>query len=189
MKTAIPALITLLILCACQKADKPDAAEGKDLNISAASGFIDAFYSFDMDSLDAILAQASASKPEILYYQQWAKCGHYEIVKRSALVIKNDSTIVCPVTVKDDLMAALKMDFNVTDSFHITVVKGTILSVKTSSNDPAEYYQAKEWIKQNRGGLIEKPCEGIWEGGPTPCECVQGMVKGMQEFKTETASL
>jgi hypothetical protein len=184
MKTAAGTLIIVLILSSCQNAAKPDVSGSKDVDHSVASQFIDAFYSFDKDSLDAILAQAPDSKPGILYYQQWAKCGHYEVLKRSDLIRKNDSTLVCPVTVKDDLMAALKIDFNVTDSFYVTIVKGQIHSVQTSSNDPAEYYQAKEWVKQNRPELIEKPCEGIWEGGSTPCECVEGMVKGMQEFSS-----
>ncbi|HMJ70122.1 MAG TPA: hypothetical protein VK508_14550 [Cyclobacteriaceae bacterium] len=182
MKSIPGILITLLIWCSCQRAATPDT---RDLDLAVASQFIDAFYSFNKDSLDVILVHAPDSKPEILYYQQWAKCGHYEIVKRSDLVRKNDSTLVCPVTVKDDLMAALKVDFNVTDSFRVTIIKGQIRSVRTSSNDPAEYYQAKEWIKQNRPELIEKPCEGIWEGGPTPCECIEGMVKGMKEFQAE----
>lgn len=175
MRTIPIILVTLLILCSCQK--------NTDVDRAAANQFIDVFYTFNKDSLDAILAQAPGSKPEILYYQEWAKCGHYEVVNRGDLVQKNDSTFVCPVTVKDDLMAALKIDFNVTDSFHVTVVKGQIRSIRTSSNDPAEYYEAKEWVKQNRPELIDKPCEDIWEGGPTPCECIQGMVSGMKEFQ------
>jgi len=151
-------------------------------NTAVASKFIDAFYSFDRDSLEAILAAARGSHPSILYYQKWAECGNYEVLKRSDCIVKNDSLMICPVTVKDDLMAGLNIDFNVTDSFHITVVKGEIRSVETSSNDPDEYYAAKEWVKLNRPDLIEKPCEGIWEGGPTPCECIQGMVTGFREF-------
>jgi hypothetical protein len=79
-------------------------------------------------------------------------------------------------------MAALKIDFNVTDTFFISIRKGQIRSVQTSSNDPDQYYEAKEWVKKNRSDLIEKPCKGIWEGGPTPCECIQGMLKGFAEF-------
>jgi GH15 family glucan-1,4-alpha-glucosidase len=82
-------------------------------------------------------------------------------------------------------MAALQIDFNVTDTFHIAVQKGKIRSVQTSSNDPKEYYEAKEWVKQNRSELIERPCEGIWEGGPTPCECILGMIKGFKAFVAE----
>ncbi|MBA4057976.1 MAG: hypothetical protein C0490_24885, partial [Marivirga sp.] len=95
---------------------------------------------------------------------------------------KNDSIVIFPVTVKDDLMGALSIDFNVTDTFHILIQKGKILSVKTSSNDIDVYYEAKEWVIKNRPELVEKACEGIWEGGPTPCECVLGMVKGFAEF-------
>ncbi|MDZ7649799.1 MAG: hypothetical protein U5K54_23150 [Cytophagales bacterium] len=36
--------------------------------------------------------------------------------------------------------------------------------------------------KQNRPEYVEKACEDIWEGGPTPCECIQGMVRGLQNL-------
>ena len=83
-------------------------------------------------------------------------------------------------------MSALHINFNVTDTFHLSIRNGQIRSVQTSSNDPDVYYKAKEWVKQNRPELVEKACEGIWEGGPTPCECVQGMVKGFAEFPGST---
>jgi len=76
MKSIPGILITLLIWCSCQRAATPDT---RDLDLAVASQFIDAFYSFNKDSLDVILVHAPDSKPEILYYQQWAKCGHYEI--------------------------------------------------------------------------------------------------------------
>ncbi len=82
-----------------------------------------------------------------------------------------------------DILGALEIDFNVTDTFHLTILKGQIRSIKTSSNDPDLFYEAKEWVKQNRPELIEEPCEGIWEGGPTACECVKAMVEGFAEFK------
>lgn len=87
-----------------------------------------------------------------------------------------------PCDVKDDLMNALQINFNVTDTFHILIHDGQIRSVETSSNDPDTYYEAKAWVKKNRPEFVEKACEGIWVGGPTPCECIQGMVKGFAEF-------
>ena len=167
-----------LIATACHK----EKSTNPTSNRMIVDDFVNSFYSFDRDSLEKILAYAPGSQPEILYYQKWAECAHYQIANRGVLIEKNDSTIVCPVTVKDDLMAALQIDFNVTDTFHIAIKDGHISSVKTSSNDPEEYYQAKAWVKENRPEYIEKQCEGIWEGGPTPCECVQGMLKGFGEF-------
>ena len=89
-------------------------------------------------------------------------------------------------TLNDPVYAPyLKIDFNVTDSFHILIKNGKIRTVKTSSNDVADFYKAKEWVKRYRPEFVEKACEGIWEGGPTPCECVQGIVKGFTEFTIE----
>jgi hypothetical protein len=169
----------LLSLCAC----KPSAQQDdKPTNLAVANQFVDAFYSFNKDSLQAVLAFAEQSQPEILYYQKWAECAHYEVLGRNSAFEKNDSLVVFPVTVKDDLMAALNINFNVTDTFHIAIQQGKIRSVTTSSNDPATYWEAKEWVKANRSELIAKPCEGIWAGGPTPCECVLGMIEGFRDF-------
>ena len=156
-------------------------------NISVANQFIDAFYSFNSESLLSTLSQTdNNAKQSILYYQGWAKCGNYKIINRKACIEENDSLVICPITVKDDLIGALGIDFNVTDTFHLTIINGQIKTVTTSSNDPELYHQAKEWVKQNRPELIEKPCEGIWEDGKTPCECIKSMVEGFTEFISNT---
>jgi len=147
-----------------------------------ANRFIDAFYAFNRDSLQTIMASAEKSQPEILYYQKWAECAHYKVLDRLNYFEENDSLVIFPVTVEDDLMKALEIDFNVTDTFRITIQNGTIIEVKTSSNDLDVYYEAKEWVITNRPELVKKACEGIWVGGPTPCECVLGMIKGFEEF-------
>lgn len=117
-----------------------------------------------------------------MYYQGWAECDNYEIINRHKCIVKNDSLVLCPDTVKADLIGTLKIDFNTTDTFHLIIIDGKIRDVQTSSNDPEQYYQAKECVKQNQPELIEKPCEGIWEDGTTPCECVRAMVEGFTEF-------
>jgi hypothetical protein len=174
----------LLLSASCNNASRPEESLIHETNIVVANKFIDAFYLFSSDSLEAILSEAKAAQPNILYYQKWAECGNYKVITRHDCITKNDSLVLCPVTVKDDLMAGLNINFNVTDTFHLTITRGRIRSVETSSNDPDVYYKAKDWVKQNRPDLIEKPCEGIWAGGPTPCECILGMIKGFKEFVT-----
>lgn len=177
-----------LLMCSCNAVTNSGNKLNHRSNVNIANEFIDAFYSFNRDTLQILLAHAQESQPLILYYQKWAECGNYQIIKRHDFVVKNDSVVLCPVTVKDDLIAALGINFNVTDTFHLTILKDQIRLVETSSNDPEMYYQAKEWVKQNRPELIEEPCRGIWEGGPTPCECVKAMVKGFEEFKASKAT-
>lgn len=169
----------ILLLFSCKTITPEDTPANQ---IAVGNQFIDAFYSFNRDSLQMLLASAEKSKTEILYYQKWAECAQYKIIDRSLHLEKNDSTILFPVTVKDDLMAALAIDFNVTDTFHISFQKGKIHSVKTSSNDPDAYHEAKEWVDKNRPEFVKKACEGIWEGGPTPCECALGMINGFNEL-------
>lgn len=181
-------LKTKLIICfiiflsgSFKNITQPGGSNNK-VNVVIAIKFIDAFYSFNHDSLASILSDAVKSQPEILYYQKWAECGNYKVLKENDYIEVNDSMILCPITVKDDLIGALKIKYNVTDTFHLTIREGHIRSVTTSSNDPAMFDQAKEWLKKNRPELIEEPCEGMFEGGPTPCECVKAMVKGFTEF-------
>ena len=160
-------------------------ADGFD-NFKIANQFVDAFYSFNKDSLKAVLSDAEESQPNIMYYQKWAECGHYEVIDRGKYFERNDSVVTFPVTVKDDLMKALGINFNVTDTFYILIQHGRIRSVTNSSNDLDEYYKAKEWVKNNYTDSFEIACRDIWNGGPTPCECIQLIVKGFAEYKAQS---
>ena len=184
IKTTLLIYASLVLLCSCKNASNSEVNKSLSSNVDIAAEFIDAFYSFNGDTLKSILIHAKESQPSILYYQKWAECGNYKVIKQHDCIIKNDTLVLCPITVKDDLIGALEINFNVTDTFRITIVKGQIRSIQTSSNDPDLYYEAKEWVKQNRPELVEEPCEGIWEGGSTACECVKAMVEGFAEFKT-----
>jgi len=182
MKLKLITLTVILILSGCQSGPQSEIPNSPNSNVDLANKFVDAFYSFNEDRLKSILNKAIDSQPSILYYQKWAECANYEIFARNEFIVKNDSLISCPITVKDDLMGALNIDFNVTDSFHISILNDQIVSVQTTSNDLDVYYEAKDWVKTNQPELIEVPCIGIWEGGPTPCDCVKGMVKGFSLF-------
>ena len=175
------ALILAFVLSSCGDASSPD-----DRSIAAAEAYVDAFYSFDADALRRVLASAQDSLPVMLFYQGWAEGGNYEVVQRFPCARSEGQTIDCSITVKDDLIAALGIDFNVTDTFHLTVVDGQIVNVTNSSNDPQAYYDANEWVRNNRPELIEVPCEGFFDGGPTPGDCVRAMVSGYAEYANES---
>jgi hypothetical protein len=170
-------LLAFIISCKCTAQNNPRVSD-----IALGNKLIDAFYSFKRDTLQSLLLTAKSSQPDILNYQKWAQCANYKIVDRTHYFIKNDSIIIFPVTVKDDLMNALEIDFNVTDTFHIVIHNGKIVQVTTTSNDLAEYYKAKKWVNQNKPELVVKQCKDIWNGGLTPCECVLGMIKGFAEY-------
>ena len=114
-------LVFLLLVFGCKDSSHSDAEDELHKNVAAANEFIDAFYSFNSDELESTLAYAEESKPSIMYYQGWAEGGNYEIIERHPCVARNDSMVICPVTVKDDLIGALEIDFNVTDTFHVKV--------------------------------------------------------------------
>ena len=177
-------LVFILSLSSCDNVSPPS-----DRDIAAADLYVDAFYSFDPNELASALASAEESLPKMLFYQGWAEGGNYEVVERFPCARSDNETIECSITVKDDLIGALGIDFNVTDTFHVTVVDGEIVRVTNSSNDPQAYYDAEEWVRTNRPKLIELPCEGFFDGGPTPGDCVRAMVSGYAEYASNSVDL
>jgi len=168
-------IVVALTLTGCSKSN--------DDNIASAESFVDAFYSFDAQRLEAILSSAAESIPPIVYYQSWAEGGNYQIVNRMPCKSGSATLVSCSITVKDDLMGALGIDFHVTDTFHLSLSDGKIISVRTSSNDLQVFRDAEEWVKRERSELIREPCREYPDGGgPTPGKCVQVMVQGYAEF-------
>lgn len=182
MKIKPTILIFLILIVSCKNASKSEEVFEQSNNLAIANQFIDAFYSFNKDSLSSILSEANESRPGILFYQNWAKCGNYVVLNRADLIVKNDTLVICPVTVKDDLIQALKLDLHVTDTFHLGIVDGHIKSVETSSNDPELFHEARKWVRENLTELVGEPCNRDKEVGPTPCECVKATVQGFKEF-------
>ena len=160
-------------------AEKTSNSGAADIDAKAAETFIDAFYSFDQDSLKSLLDNTDDSANSILFYQGWAEGGNYEVMRRSNCYASADSVITCPVTVKDDLIQALQLDLFVTDTFHLTIANGDILSIETSSNDPPLFYEARQWVRDNRPELTEIPCS---EDSNSPGDCVRAVVMGFKEF-------
>jgi hypothetical protein len=182
MRCMIGLIIALLTLAACFDSVETAAQPDNQENIFAAEGFIDAFYSFDSTELKSALSSAEESIPSIVYYQGWAEGGNYEIVNRMPCTVKDIDLVSCSITVKDDLVDALDIDFNVTDTFEISLSDGKISSAKNSSNDPQVYFDAADWVRRKRPELILEPCRGFFDGGPTPGKCAQAMLQGYIEF-------
>lgn len=134
------------------------------------------------------MADARGSMGDTLYYQQWAEAGHYVVLNRKPCRLEKTDQVVCPVTVKDDLVPALGLAFHVTDNFHFAFQGDRIVKVWNSSDDPPEFRQAMEWLRRERSGIFTGPCRGIWEGGPTPKDCVRAVVQGFSEFSTRRST-
>ena len=65
-------------------------------NLRAAESFIDAFYSFESETLHAMLASATDSIPSIGFYQGWAEGGNYQIVNRMPCEAKGRNSFAVP---------------------------------------------------------------------------------------------
>jgi hypothetical protein len=182
MRCMIGLIIALLIITACFDSAQTATQPGQEENLFAAEAFIDVFYSFNSTELESALSSAEESIPSIVYYQGWAVGGNYEIVNRMPCKVKDIDLVSCSITVKDDLVGALDIDFDVTDTFEISFSDGRISSVKNSSNDPQVYFDAADWVRLKRPELILEPCRGFFDGGPTPGKCVQAMLQGYIEF-------
>jgi hypothetical protein len=169
----------VFILSACSESD--DLRNNKGI-LAKAESFIDAFYSFDPVELRAFLSKAEESAPSIIYYQGWAKGGNYKVLNRKPCEISDLNSVKCSITVEDDPILALGIDFKVTDTFQISFENSEISAVKTSSDDPQIYHDAKDWVRANLTDLIEVPCRGYFDGGPTPGDCARAMAEGYSQF-------
>jgi hypothetical protein len=174
-----------LLLAGCLVAGcsvQPTSVATTEPRLATAEAFIDAFYSFDRARLRDAMADAPGSMPDILYYQQWAEAGHYLVLKRERCRFDKPDEVSCPVTVKDDLVPALGSALHVTDVFHFAVRDGRIVRVWNSSDDPPQYHQAMVWLRRERPEVFAGPCRGMFEGGPTPKDCVRAVVTGFADY-------
>lgn len=176
-RSAMRAATLSAVILACSS-----AAASQPSPLATAEAFIDAFYSFDRSRLDAAMADAPKSKPDILYYQGWAEGGNYVVLERKPCRFDKANEVSCGVTVKDDLMPALGFAWNVTDLFHFAFKDGRIIKVWNSSNDPPEEKLAFNWLRRERPEIFDGPCRGMFEGGPTPHDCIRAIVKGFADF-------
>lgn len=156
----------------------------EEIKLALAEEFVDAFYSFEAGALQATLAAAESSQPGILFYQGWAQGANYRIVDRQPCELVVDSRARCSVTVEDDLAKTLDIGFNVTDTFDVRFRDGQLVGVDASSDDPPVVRSAFQWVNENKPELFEngQPCEGFFNGGPTPGECAVVFVAALGEY-------
>jgi len=149
----------------------------------AAEKLVDAFYSFQPSRLRAAMPNAATSQPKLIYYQGWAEGGNYAVVERKPCRLAATDEIRCEITVRDDLIAALRTGYWVTDTFHLTLRDGRIVKVRNSSNDPPDFDKAFNWLQRERPDLMTGPCKGFFAGGPTPQDCVRAVVAGFAAYR------
>ena len=162
------------------------AARAED-PLPAAEAFVDAFYSFEPSQLAPLLRHAGDSRQKILFYQGWAEGGNYVVMDRQPCRHTEAHAVSCSITVQDDLVLALGIDFDVTDTFTLSFEDGEIAAVETSSNDPERYHDARDWTWTNREDLVQAPCKGTPELEPDPHQCVRAMLQGYVEYANEQA--
>ena len=184
---AIPVLTLGLIVGACTDSPDADSQELSSQNLNSAEALIDAFYSFDPAKLKPLLTSAEVSVPAITFYQGWAEGGNYKIVERQPCKAESADVINCSITVEDDPVLALNIDFNVTDTFTITFSGTEIVSVETNSNDQQIYYDAFDWVTKEMPEVMGGPCQGFFDGGPTPGDCARAMTEGYRRFAASDA--
>lgn len=88
MKIKPTPFVFLILLGSCKNAPKSEESQPQSNNVAIANQFIDAFYSFDKDSLSSILSKANESRTGILFYQKWAECGNYAVLNRADCIVK-----------------------------------------------------------------------------------------------------
>jgi hypothetical protein len=181
-------LLGWVIVSACvgdgDAADTSGAPRSERPDEAAAEAFVDAFYSFDRARLAPLIASADSTGPRTLAYQNWAEGGHYEVIERRPCRATEGGVVRCSITVRDDLVAALRLGWWVTDHFDLRFADGRIRSVVTSSNDPQVYLDARAWVEQHRPELIAEACkrDPATNVRLTPGLCAAAMRQGYLAF-------
>lgn len=201
-RTALVVLAVAAVLVGCSSSDSsvsstdapPESTTTTvtdpaiEANLAAAEALIDAFYSYDSEALASALASAPGALGEIGFYQGWAEGANYRVLERSCEP-SGTLLVTCPVKVEDDLLLALGSDFKVTDTFTVYVENGVITNVTTSSDDPVESMNAYNYVYGDPDLRAEGgPCEGFFDGGPTPGDCARAFVAGYAEFASQDSS-
>lgn len=183
----VAALALGSLIGACADSRPPDPKALHDQNVQAAEAVVDAFYSFDPNKLRPLLAAAEGSVPKLMFYQGWAEGANYRIIDRKPCALSAAGNIDCAITVEDDPVLALNTDINVTDTFSITFSGSEIVAVDTSSNDQQIYYDAFNWVVDEMPEVMSGPCQGFFNGGPTPFDCARAMTEGYRRFAASDA--
>ena len=151
--------------------------------VASAEALIEEFYSYDREALEAALG-SSPSAAFVLYYQGWAEGANYGIVQRMPCEAASVRLVTCSITVEDDLVKALGIERDTTDTFSIEVdADGSIGVVSLGSDDLPEYREALEAVLEDNPDLFGPgaACEGFYDGGPTPGDCARAVVDLLTE--------
>ena len=172
-------LLWIVLLLSLSNAGRSEESQAV---IDVAEEFVSAFYSFNPKPLADILDTAGDSRQAMLFYQGWAQGGNYIVMNRMPCESVSEDTVRCSITVQDDLVLALGIDFDVTDTFTLTFTDGAIANVETSSNDPKLYHDARDWVWQNRRDRVDEPCNGGPDMAADPQRCVENMLESYREY-------
>ncbi len=156
-----------------------------DPRLDTAESVISSFYAFDSTRVDSLLRTAGDARARILAYQGWANGGNYTVERREPCRLEPTATVVCAVTVRDDIVRSLQLDLWVTDTFRFSFADGVVSSVATSSNDPPVVGAAFKWVQENRPELYSATGVCSDSAGPNrnPRECARAVMVAFREYR------
>ena len=144
-----------------------------------AEAFIDAFYSWDRQTLENTLTSDTLGAEQVTYYQGWAKGGNYAIQNRRPCAWAEEE-IQCPITVTDDFGKTL--GYTATDTFHLTIQDSKVASVRFTADDPPIFSELQAWMMAERPEIFAGPCKDFFAGGTTPGDCARAVANAAREF-------
>lgn len=157
----------------------PDNAPPNPSHIESAESILDAFYSWDSDSLGQRLASAEGSGA-MLYYQKWAEAAHYELEERRPCEQVSTSSVRCAITVTDDFGMAL--GYTATDTFAFGFSDAGVTLVEFEGDDPAIFTALFAWMAVYRGEVFENECRDMFSTGTTPADCARSVADAANAF-------
>lgn len=180
--TVLASLVLAAATAGCTNAvqNQPSARGSSPTDIAEAA--LDAFYSWDAESLAAMISTPQ-DRDRLVYYQGWAQGADYQVQTRRPCRLTPDASqavVTCAVTVTDNFGKTL--GYIATDTFTFTVREAMISTVWFEGDDPPVFAQLLESIQQNQPEILTGPCKDMFAGGTTPGACAQAVVGAAEAF-------
>ena len=166
--------VLLVVLTACGASERDQDGAG----LLVAEQLLDAFYAWDVPTVRE-LTHPGPDADRLLYYQGWAEAAHYRVIERPPCV-RNQSAVVCAVTVTDDFGSAL--GYTATDTFTMTVSGDKVSGVAFEGDDPPVFSELFAWLAETRPEVFEGPCRDMFDGGTTPGDCAREVARAAAVF-------
>ena len=175
---AVLAILGLLGACGDEPPDRIEVAEE----------FLDAVYSLDPDRLDAAMASLPEDDRRFLtFYQGFAAASDYEVTDGPSCQVSGPN-IQCSVRARDRFVDAVGLQAHEFERYTLSTRDGEVRDLRFRLQGPPALSEPFDWVVENRADVMDGPCRGFFDGGPTPDDCARAFFDAFEERLAATSS-